>query len=269
MNNNFSFLTRPVVFFDLETTGTNPLSDRIIEIACIKISPDGSRDVKETIVNPMMTITKKITSLTGITQEQVNSAPTFQSISKSIFSFLEGCDLAGYNVNRFDIPLLITEFRRSDIFYEDYMIKEEIKMWDMFQILCRMHPRNLSTTYEFYTGKKMETAHRALADIEATIEVASAQLEKYKELSKDMSVLDSMSTYENAVDRFGKLIWVDDEPAISFGKYTGKTLRQIIKEDKSYIGWLLAKANLPKDTIKILENAMMGRNITKSGDYIG
>ncbi len=241
-------LHRAVAFIDLETTGLNLSSDRIIEIAIIKIMPDNTRVVKRKILNPEMPIPLKSSEIHGITDEMVKDAPTFKQVANEIKQFLENCELGGYNSNRFDIPLLMEEFLRAEI---DVDLSNR-KMIDVQHIFYTMEPRTLSAAYKFYCEKELMNAHSAEVDIEATIEVFLAQVEKYKQLGNTVESILSVIGEEKVIDYARRFIY--DEKGIevfNFGKYKGKSIIETLKNEPQYYDWIM-RGDFPLHTKKKL-----------------
>lgn len=211
-------LRRPLVFFDLETTGINITKDRIVELSYIKVLPDGS-DVRKTIrVNPGMHIPEQATAVHHITDEDVKDKPLFKEIAKTLAKDFEGCDFAGFNSNRFDIPLLMEEFLRAGV---DFDISKR-KFIDIQTIFHKMEQRTLTAAYKFYCDKDLDNAHSANADTEATYEVLQAQLDRYPNLENDVDFLSKFSSQNRNVDLAGRIILNDNNVEVfNFGKYKG------------------------------------------------
>ncbi|MBS1757267.1 MAG: 3'-5' exonuclease [Bacteroidetes bacterium] len=241
-------LNRPIAFIDLETTGVNLTLDRIVEIAIVKILPDGSKQVKRKIINPQMPIPQASSDIHGITDEMVKDAPTFKQAANEIKQFLENCDLGGYNSNRFDIPMLMEEFLRSDIEVELY----DRKMVDVQHIFYTMEPRTLTAAYKFYCAKELANAHSAEADINATIEVLEAQIEKYQQLGTTVDSILSVIGEDKIVDYARRFIYDDKGVEIfNFGKFKGKPVCDVLKAEPQYYDWMM-KGDFPMHTKKKL-----------------
>lgn len=238
-------LERPIVFFDLETTGLDVQNDRIVEIAMIKINPDGTRVVKDTLVNPTISIPAGASEVHGIYDDDVKDKPTFKQLSKSIHEFILGCDLGGYNCNIYDIPLIYNEFLRVGIEY-DYSSVNFVDVGNIFKI---NEPRSLSAAMKFYCKKEMEDAHSAIADTEATVSVFIAQIKKYKDMPKSIDELSLFSNYDKKIlDISGKFTTDSDgEIILNFGKHKG----ELAKNCLSFLEWMVYKANFSPDTTKI------------------
>ncbi|MDD2799279.1 MAG: 3'-5' exonuclease [Bacteroidales bacterium] len=243
-------LKNPIVFFDLETTGTNPAADRIVEICYLKVHPNGKEETKTILVNPDMPIPPSSTAIHGITDEKVANCPKFKEIAKVLARDLEGCDLAGYNSNRFDIPLLAEEFLRADVDID--MTKR--KLVDVQTIFHKMEQRTLAAALKFFCDKELENAHTAEADTRATYEILKAQLDRYSNLQNDMSFLAEFSTQTKNVDFAGRIIYDDNGVEVfNFGKYKGKPVTEVLKEDIGYYGWMM-KGDFTLHTKKVLTN---------------
>jgi DNA polymerase-3 subunit epsilon len=240
-------LKNPLVFFDLETTGVDIVNDRIVEISYLKISPNGMEESKTMRINPGIPIPATATAVHGISDEDVKNAPTFKEIAKTLAKDIEGCDLAGYNSNRFDIPLLAEEFLRAET---DIDLKRR-KFIDVQTIFHKMEQRTLSAAYKFYCGKELEGAHGAEADTRATYEVLKSQLDRYPELKNDVNYLSDFSCFTKNADFAGRIVFNEKgEECINFGKYKGRKVVDILKEDIGYYGWIMS-SNFSLDTKRI------------------
>ena len=228
-------LTRPIAFIDLETTGVTVSTDRIVEIAIVKISPDGTKVVKRKLVNPLMPIPAGSTAVHGISDEMVKEAPSFKQIANEVKQFLENCDLGGYNSNRFDIPMLIEEFLRAGI---EFSI-EGTKLVDVQKVFHMMEQRTLSAAYKFYCFKVLEGAHGAEADATATWEVLEAQLERYPQLGDTLESIVKITGEEDIVDFARRFIKVNGIEIFNFGKHKGKPVTQVLKEEPQYYDWMM------------------------------
>jgi DNA polymerase-3 subunit epsilon len=241
-------LTRPLCFFDLETTGVNVAKDRVVEISILKIFPNGNKESKTWLVNPEMPIPPQTIAVHGITDEKVANEPTFKQLSKDIYSMIKGSDLAGFNSDRFDIPLLAEEMLRAEI---DVDFKKHLTV-DVQTIFHKMEKRNLSAAYKFYCGKDLDNAHSAEADTNATYEVLKSQIEKYDELENDVSKLSAFSTRRKSVDFAGFVIIDEDgDAAFNFGKHKGEKVVEVLGREPGYFSWLL-NADFPRYTKKVL-----------------
>ena len=242
-------LRNPLVFFDLETTGINIVKDRIVEISFVKVHPNGKEECKTRRINPEMPIPPESTAIHGITDEDVKDCPTFKEISKSLAAQIEGCDLAGYNSNRFDIPLLVEEFLRAGV---DIDLNKR-KFVDVQTIFHKMEQRTLSAAYKFYCDKSLENAHTAEADTMATYEILKAQLDRYPDdLQNDIEFLSKYSSFTNNVDFAGRMVYNEDgKETINFGKYKGKLVEEVLKNDPGYYSWIM-NGDFPLNTKKVL-----------------
>ncbi len=241
-------LNRPIAFIDLETTGVNLSSDRIVEIAIVKIMPDGTRVTKRKIINPEMPIPQQSTDIHGITDEMVKDAPTFKQAANEIKQFLENCDLGGYNSNRFDVPVLMEEFLRAEL---DVDLSDR-RMVDVQHIFYTMEPRTLTAAYKFYCQKELANAHSAEVDINATIEVLESQLERYDKLGNSVdSILNTIG--EDKVVDYARRFCFDDKgvEVFNFGKFKGKPVIDILRSEPQYYDWMM-KGDFPKHTKKKL-----------------
>jgi DNA polymerase-3 subunit epsilon len=230
-------LKNPLVFFDLETTGTNINSDRIVEICYLKVYPNGNEESKTLRINPEMHIPEASSAIHGIYDADVADCPTFKDVAKNIANDIEGCDLAGFNSNRFDIPLLAEEFLRVGVDID--MMKR--KFIDVQVIFHKLEQRTLSAAYKFYCDKNLEDAHTAEADTRATYEVLKAQLDRYPDvLENDMKFLADYSSYNKNVDFAGRIVYNEQGVEVfNFGKYKGMPVAEILKKDIGYFGWLM------------------------------
>jgi DNA polymerase III subunit epsilon len=229
-------LRRSIAFLDLETTGINIVTDRIVEISVLKIAPNGVEEWFTTRVNPEMPIPHKAISIHGIKDSDVADCPKFRDIAKKLAAFLEGCDLAGYNANKFDIPVLAEEFLRVNIDF-DFRRRRYV---DVQVIFHKKEQRTLSAAYIFYCKKELAGAHGAKADTQATYEILKAQLDRYKDLENDIEKLSDFSSYNNTADFVGRIIFDDEgREMFNFGKYKGKLVEQVLKDDPSYYSWMM------------------------------
>ncbi|MFY0605321.1 MAG: 3'-5' exonuclease [Cyclobacteriaceae bacterium] len=249
-------LKNPLVVFDLETTGTNISTDRIVEMALIKIMPDGTMEEKDRRINPTIPIPVETSLIHGIYDEDVKDSPTFKQVAKSLAQWLEGCDLAGFNILKFDVPMLVEEFLRADVDFE----VEQRKLVDAQKIFHLMEKRNLSAAYKFYCNETLVNAHSALADTKATYEVLKAQVEKYENetvtdlrgnelgtIKNDMSVLHEL-TNQRMVDLAGRIVFNDDGVEVfNFGKHRGKPVTEVLQKEHSFYDWMM-KGDFPLDT---------------------
>lgn len=238
-------LKRPIVFFDLETTGTSISQDRIVEISVVKLTPGQAEPVVKTMrINPEMPIPAEATAVHKITDADVADKPKFRQIAKSLAEFMRGCDIAGFNSNRFDVPLLDEEFHRAGVDFDFH----RANFIDVQTIYHKMEPRTLSAAYRYYCGRELEGAHGAAADTMATYEVLLAQLEKYDSLPCDVPGLANFSAQNRNVDLIGRLIFDDqDREVINFGKYKGQVAAEVLMRDSGYFQWIM-QGDFPSDT---------------------
>jgi DNA polymerase-3 subunit epsilon len=251
-------LIRPIAFLDLETTGVNLSTDRIVEIAVVKIMPDHTRQVKRKLLNPEMQIPVASSDIHGITNEMVKDAPTFKQAGNEIKQFLQDCDLGGYNSNRFDIPILMEEFLRAGM---DVDLSNR-RMIDVQHIFYSMEPRTLSAAYKFYCQKELIKAHSAEVDINATIEVFMSQLERYNQLGNNVDSILSVIGEEKIVD-YARRFSFDDKgvEVFNFGKYKGKSVSDVLKSEPHYYDWMM-RGDFPLHTKQKLTE-IMNRSILK------
>lgn len=250
-------LDRPIVFFDLETTGTNVTSDRIVEISIIKVYHDG-REPKEFVqrINPGIPIPAEATAVHHITDDDVKNAPKFETLAQKIADTFRGADIAGFNSTKFDIPLLCEEMARAKVAFD----VRSSNLVDVQTIYHKKEPRNLSAAYRFYCGKELEGAHSAIADTRATYEVFKAQLEKYEDLPKTIEEIAEFSSYGNNVDLMGRFVRDENKRIlVNFGKYKGKPLIQVLKQDPSYYDWIIS-SDFPIDTKQVITSVYLSLN---------
>lgn len=251
-------LKNPLVFFDLETTGIDITKDRIVEISYVKVFPNGKEESKTMRINPERPIPPESTAIHGITDDDVKDCPTFKAVAKTLAAQIEGCDLAGYNSNRFDIPLLAEEFLRADMNID----LNRRKFVDVQTIFHKMEQRTLSAAYKFYCNKTLENAHTAAADTMATYEVLQAQLDRYPELQNDIAFLSDFSSYNNNVDFAGRMIYNDKkEEVFNFGKFKGRLVEDVLKNEPGYYAWMM-NSDFPLNTKQKLTEIKL-RNFNK------
>jgi DNA polymerase-3 subunit epsilon len=249
-NNMKLNLKNPLIFFDLETTGINIVSDRIVQIAYHKVYPNGKEESKCFLINPGIPIPPESTAIHKITNEAVADSPTFKEVVAEIVRDFEGCDLAGYNSNRFDIPMLAEELLRAGA---DIDLSKR-KFIDVQVIFHKKEQRTLSAAYKFYCDKDLEGAHDASVDTMATYEIMQAQLDRYKDLPNDVELLAKYTTQSNNVDFAGKFVYNDKgEEVFNFGKYKGQKVEEVLKTDTGYYGWML-NGDFSEHTKKVLTN---------------
>jgi len=237
-------LTKPLAFIDIEATGSNVCTDRIVEIAIVKYLPDGNRTVKRKLLNPQMPIGKISMDIHGITDEMVKDAPTFKQAAADIKQYLDGCDLACYNAYRLDIPILMEEFTRAGV---DFEMKGR-KLVDVQKIFHQMEQRTLAAAYKFYCNKSLENAHSAEVDAAATAEILSAQIEKYPQLGKTVDTILKVVGEDNLID-FARRFVFDDKgiEVFNFGKHKGRPVADVLKAEPQYYDWMM-KGEFPMNT---------------------
>ena len=236
-------LKKPLAFIDLETTGINLGIDRIVEIAIVKIMADGTKSVKRKLVNPEMPIPKAASDVHGITDEIVKDAPTFKQVAPELKQMLDGCDLAGFNSNRFDIPLLMEEFLRVAI---DFDMKNR-KLVDVQNIYHKLEPRTLSAAYKFYCNKNLDGAHSAEVDATATYDILQAQTEKYKELDNTVESILKYIGDDQVVDFARRFVMENGVEVFNFGKHKGRPVAEVLKAEPQYYDWMM-KGDFPQHT---------------------
>lgn len=242
-------LKRPIVFFDIESTGLNVATDRIVELCVVKVLVNGDTEIKTRRVNPTIPISAEAQAVHGISDEDVKDCPTFKSIAKSLANYLEGCDFAGYNSLKFDIPMLAEEFLRCGIDF-DFRKKHLVDVQNIFH---KMEQRTLSAAYKFYCQKELENAHSAEADTVATYEILKAQLDRYPDaLENDIKMLAEFSSKSKMLDYAGRIVLNDkDVPVFNFGKHKGKPVTEVFTSEPSYYAWIM-NGDFTLDTKKVL-----------------
>ena len=249
-------LKTPIIFFDLETTGVNITHDKIVEISYIKVYPNGAEEEKTIRVNPGRHIPEEATAVHHITDEDVKDAPLFKEIAKNLSKVFEGCDIAGFNSNRFDIPLLSEEFLNAGITID----LSKRKFVDVQTIFHKMEQRTLVAAYKFYCDKDLNDAHSASADTRATYEVLKAQLDRYSELRNDVDYLSDFSSQKKNVDLMGRIVYNDkQEETFNFGKYKGQTVVDVLRKDPGYYAWMM-QGDFAQDTKRVLTNIKLRLN---------
>jgi DNA polymerase-3 subunit epsilon len=249
-------IDRPIAFFDIESTGTSPRADRIIELAITMVMPDGERQSRVFRVNPGIPIPPESTAIHGITDADVADCPLFGDIAREVRDLLEGADLGGYNVLRYDIPLMQEEFMRSGLILD----MDERRVIDVQRIFHQREPRDLTAALAFYCGDTHDGAHGAQADVDATIRVLEGQLVRYTDLPRTSEELAEYCNPRDPtwVDRAGRLKWANGEVVLNFSRKKGETLKSIIETDPGFIKWML-RSDFPRDTLAIVENATQGK----------
>lgn len=255
-------LKRPIAFFDIESTGTNVVKDRIVEICFFKVMPDGTTETKLRRINPTIPIPPEVTAIHGISNADVENEPTFRQVAKSLNEWLKDCDLSGYNSNKFDVPMLIEEFLRCDI---DFSLKNR-NLVDVQNIFHKMEPRTLKAAYKFYCGKELVDAHTAEADTIATYEILLSQIERYEDteyvdnegnvstpVKNDITALYQFSYNHRNVDLVGHIVYnAKDKECFNFGKHKGKTVEEVFKKDPHYYDWIM-NADFPLSTKNVIK----------------
>jgi DNA polymerase-3 subunit epsilon len=249
-------LTRPLVSFDLETTGLDVKNDRIVELSCIKLNPNLSRETLTMRVNPGMPIPQAASRVHGITDADVARAPSFREIAVRLMAFMQDADLTGFNIERFDLPLLRNEFARLGIEFPE----GEIRIVDSHRIFIRQEPRDLSAALRFYCNRELEGAHSAEADAEAAADVLLAQLERYEDLPTTVGGLHDFchKAPANALDPDGKIIWLEGEPVLSFGKHRNRSLQHLAHQEPDYLRWI-SKSDFSDQVRGLASQALEGQ----------
>jgi DNA polymerase-3 subunit epsilon len=252
-------LNRPICFFDLETTGTDITKDRIVEIAIIKVFPNGNKESKTWLVNPTIPIPYQATAIHGISNEKVANEPTFSDLAPMIHNMIKDSDLAGFNSDRFDIPLLAEELLRAEV---DFDMKNRVSV-DVQTIFHKKEERTLSAAFKFYCGESLENAHSAQADTHATYEILKAQLDRYPDLENDMKSLSEYTTRKKTADFAGFIAFNDDGQEIfTFGKHKGALVEEVFDKEPGYFGWI-QNADFPLYTKKVLTAIKLRKLNTK------
>ena len=237
-------LNRPIIFFDLETTGTSVTADRIVEISTIKVFPDGHTEEKTRRINPERHIPEESTAIHHITDDDVKDEPPFRKIAKSLLEFFADSDIAGFNSNKFDVPLLIEEFGRAGLQF-DVAGRNFVDVQGIFH---KMEQRTLVAAYRFYCGKELNDAHSASADTRATYEVLLSQLDRYPDLKNDVEALAEFSSGGRNVDLAGRMVYDDNhEPIFNFGKNKGRKVKDVVLREPGFIQWIM-QGDFPKET---------------------
>jgi DNA polymerase-3 subunit epsilon len=246
---------RPLVFFDLETTGIDPATDRIVEISTMRLEPGGDRTTRTRRLNPERPIPPEATAIHGIRDEDVRDEPTFRRVARGLLDFLADADLAGFNIDRFDVPMLDREFRDCEM---DLEVSGRVLI-DVMTIFHRKERRDLSAAVRFYLGREHEGAHGAEADVVAAAEILDAQLERYGDVPRTVKELGAWCDTRpaDAVDRAGKFVWKDGRAVFAFGKYQGRSLQDIARSQRDYLLWI-ARSDFPDDARELVQNALQG-----------
>lgn len=243
-------LTKPLAFFDLETTGLNIATDRIVEISVVKIMPNGDKEILTKLINPTIPISPESAAIHGISDEKVKNEPTFKEFANELNTFIKGCDLAGYNSNRFDIPLLAEELLRAGL---DFDVKNR-NLVDVQNIFHKMEQRTLVAAYKFYCDKDLTDAHSAEADTTATYEILEAQIGKYNDLKGDTKFLSEFSQMTKNADLLGRFVFNENNIVVfNFGKHKGKAVTEILEKEPGYYSWMM-KGDFPLYTKKVMKD---------------
>lgn len=243
-------LTRPLAFFDLETTGLNIATDRIVEISIVKIMPNGDKEIKTKLLNPTIPISAESIAIHGITEDNIKDKATFKEVASELDAFIKGCDLAGFNSNRFDIPLLAEEFLRAGI---DFNVTDR-KLVDVQNIFHKMEQRTLVAAYKFYCNKDLTDAHSAEADTTATYEILEAQIEKYADLNGDTNFLSEFSQMTKNADLLGRFVYNENNIIVfNFGKHKGKPVTEVLEKEPGYYSWMM-NGDFPLYTKKVMKD---------------
>ncbi len=262
-------LRRPLVIFDIESTGLSPRADRVIELAAVRIEVDGRQEERVWLLNPGVEIPEEVIAIHHITNAEVRDCPTFAEVAHEIFDFFKGADLGGYSIGYFDVQILNEEFRRCDIL--DFQ-PDGRAIWDAQKIYHKREPRDLTAALKFYCDKDLgEAAHGALADTKATLEVLKGQLERYPDLPRDVDALDRMFNAKDPknVDRMGRWRWINGAVCVNFGKKKGEKLLHLAADKQdghSFLKWML-KSDFPEDTRYVAEQALKGLLPTPAGGW--
>lgn len=247
---------RPIIFLDIEATGADATRDRIVEIALIKRHPDGRMEERVQRINPGMRIPAEVVMVHGISNEDVAQCPSFREVAPSLLEFIEGCDLAGFGIGRFDIPLLTEEFSRSGLSFS----AQGLGLIDGLTIFHQKEKRDLTAAYRFYCKKTLVGAHGARADALASMEVVLAQVDYYEDLPKDVPTLHEFCNKQDDryVDGHRKFMWRDGEAAFNFGKFKGELLRKMVQQQRDYIEWIVSDGKFSQEVVDICWKALRG-----------
>ncbi len=248
-------LARPLIAFDVETTGLDVRNDRIVEICCVKMFPDGRRETRTQRLNPGMPIGAAATQIHGISDADVADKPSFADLAADLFAFLQDADLTGFNIEQFDLPLLKQEFARVALTFP----QAPVHIIDSWRIFLRHEPRDLAAATQFYCGRDLKDAHSAEADAQAAADILWAQVQRYDVLPKSVAALDAYCHPKNPdhIDADGKLMWVGEEAALGFGRYKHKLLKQLLQDDPAYLRWI-AQANFSDEVVSLINGVLGG-----------
>ncbi len=249
-------LEKPLVFFDIESTGTNVMKDRIVELAMIKLFPEGKMQEATLLINPMMPIPPESSEVHGIYDEDVADKPHLAQVADNILEFIGDADLAGYNIIKFDVPMLENEFARVGVKFST----QERRLIDVYNIFCKMFPRTLTGAYKYFCGRDLENAHSAAADTFATFEVFCGEMAKYPELPRDLDELHEFCdmTDPDVIDKAGRFKWRGDQVIVNFGKHSGELLKDIAQREPGFLQWII-RSDFANDTKNIARDALIGR----------
>ncbi|MBC7794615.1 MAG: 3'-5' exonuclease [Clostridia bacterium] len=248
-------LARPIISFDLETTGLDIGSDRVVEMCCVKIQASGEREIRTLRLNPGRPIAPQATAVHGITDADVADAPHFEAAARDLHAYFAGCDLTGFNIEHFDLPLLTNEFGRAGLAFPF----PDARVIDSFRIFIMREPRDLSAALRFYCNRELTEAHHAEADALAAADVLLAQVDRYSDLPEDVPALHAVCRPPDWLDGQGKVVWVDEDAVISFGKHKGKSLRVMVEHEASYLQWICGgKSSFAPDVVDIMRKALNG-----------
>ena len=250
-------LTRPIAFIDLETTGVNISNDRIVEIAIVKILPDGTRQVKRKLINPLIPIPSGASDVHGITDDMVKDAPSFKQVANEIKQFMDNCDMGGYNSNRFDVPMLIEEFLRAGVSFS----VDGRKLVDVQKVFHMMEQRTLGAAYKFYCNKVLDGAHSAEVDATATWEVLEAQIERYPQIGDTVESIVKFTGEDDIVDFARRYVKDNGIEVFNFGKHKGKPVTQVLKEEPQYYDWMMKGDFAMNTKLKLTE--ILNRTLLK------
>ncbi|MBQ4367834.1 MAG: 3'-5' exonuclease [Muribaculaceae bacterium] len=249
-------LKNPIIFFDVESTGLNITTDRIVEISYVKIYPNGREERHTYLVNPEMPIPQQAVNVHHITDEMVKDAPVFKQLARTLASVFEGCDIAGFNSNQFDIPLLAQEMNRAGVEFD----VSRRRFIDVQTIFHKKEKRDLEAAYRFYCGKEMENHHSSMCDAQTTYEVLKGQLDRYPDLENDVEFLSQYSSHNNKADLAGRFIYDEQRRVVvNFGKYKGQVLAEVLKKDPSYYSWMM-RSDFAENTKQVLTRVKMNLN---------
>lgn len=248
-------LEKPIVFIDLETTGTRIGSDRIVDMSFLKVYPDGKEEIMSTLINPNIPIPPESTEIHGITDNDVKGKPTFKEYAGKINEFLDGCDVGGFGVKKFDLPLLDAEFSRNGVRFEH--IGKRIV--DAMIIYYKLEPRDLQAAYKRYCGKELKNAHKSMVDVKASFDVLKCQIEK-EDIPRDIGSLHKFCSEdeENWIDAHGKFIWKGNDAVINFGPHKGMRLKEMCEKERGFLEWMLKK-DFSSHVVQIVQDALNGK----------